>query len=156
MVFELDNEDGWPPVGTERVWAFSRGRDRYVIDNVPWFVRDLAVGDVVRAVSPDSHSHPVFQEVLRRSDHVTIRVICFRAGPLEGDLARAADPFVQLGVHVEAASQYGLLALDIGAEAPLDDIVAVLRAGQESGSWDYEEGRITQEWVDATSGEPTH
>jgi hypothetical protein len=49
VVFELAVEDGWPPVGSERVWAHHLGGDRYRIANAPWFARDLAVGDVVRA-----------------------------------------------------------------------------------------------------------
>jgi hypothetical protein len=82
VVFELAVEDGWPPVGSERVWAHHLGGDRYRIANAPWFVRDLAVGDVVRAQAPGSGSHPVCAEVVERSGHVTIRLICYRRGPL--------------------------------------------------------------------------
>ena len=64
----------------QRVWAFHLGVDHYRIDNAPWFVRDLAVGDVVRAEEPDAGSNPVFVEIVTRSDHVTIRLICFRTG----------------------------------------------------------------------------
>ncbi|MGO4604582.1 DUF4265 domain-containing protein [Terrabacter sp. 2YAF2] len=81
-IFELAVEDGWPPVGSERAWAFHLGEDRYRIDNPPWFVPDLAVGDVVRAEASQPDSHPVFKEIVQRSDHVTIRLICFRDGPL--------------------------------------------------------------------------
>ena len=119
VVFELTIEDGWPPVGSERLWAFHLGDDRYRIDNVPWFVRDLAVADVVRAHVPNPDSNPVFDEVLERSDHVTIRLICFRSGPLGGDLARALEPFTALGVYGEGVTQYGMVALDIEAKAPL-------------------------------------
>lgn len=97
VVFELAVEDGWRPVGSERVWAFHLGADRYRINNVPWFVRDLAVGDVVRAQAPDADSHPVFVELLERSGHATVRLICFQAGPIVGDLARALEPFTALG-----------------------------------------------------------
>lgn len=153
VVFELEtDEDGWPPVGAERVWASHLGGDRYRIDNVPWFVRDLAVGDVVRAQAPDSDSHLVFIEIVERSDHATVRLACFRSGPLEGDLARALEPFTTLGVYGEGAPQYGLLALDIEPTAPLAAVVSTLRAGVADGSWEYEEGRITQEWIDATGG----
>lgn len=103
VIFELEVEDGWPPVASERVWAFDVGDDRYVIDNVPWFVRDLAVGDVVEAVSRDARTHPVFRRVLERSGHVTIRLICLRSGSLAGDLAKAKEPFARLGVYVEGA-----------------------------------------------------
>jgi hypothetical protein len=150
VVFELAVEDGWPPVASERLWAFHLGDDRYRIDNVPWFVRDLAVGDVVRARLPDADSHPVFVEVVERSDHVTIRLVCFRRGPLEGDLARALEPFTALGVYGEGASQYGMLALDIGPTAPLPAVVSTLRQGVEDGSWEYEEGRISPAWIAAT------
>jgi hypothetical protein len=150
VVFELSIEDGWPPVASERLWAFHLGGDRYRVDNVPWFVRDLAVGDVVRAEAPDAHSDPVFVEIVERSDHVTVRVVCFRRGPLQGDLARALEPFTALGVYGEGAEQYGMLALDIEPSDPLPAIVATLREGVEDGSWEYEEGRITHAWIDAT------
>lgn len=152
VIFDLAVEDGWPPVGSERLWAFHLGGDHYRIDNVPWFVHDLAVGDVVRAQAPDADSHPVFREVVDRSDHVTVRLICFRQGPLGGDLARALAPFTALGVYGEGVSQYGMVALDIEATAPLHAIVATLRRGVDDGSWEYEEGRVTQAWIDATVG----
>jgi hypothetical protein len=151
VVFELAvDEDGWPPVGSERVWAHHLGGDRYRIDNPPWFVHDLAVGDVVGAQAPDSGSHPVFVEVVERSGHVTIRLVCFRRGPLAGDLARALEPFTALGVYGEGAQQYGMLALDIEPAAPLPAIVSRLRRGVEDGSWEYEEGRVTPAWIAAT------
>jgi hypothetical protein len=92
----------------------------------------------------------VFVEVVERSDHVTVRLICFRRGPLEGDLARALEPFTALGVYGEGVTQYGMLALDIGPTAPLAAIVSTLRRGVEEGSWEYEEGRITPAWIAAT------
>lgn len=150
VIFELAVEDGWPPVGSERMWASDLGTGHYRIDNVPWFVRDLAVGDVVRAQAPDANSHPVFIEMVEKSDHSTVRLICFRGGPLEGDLARALAPFTALGVFGEGAPQYGMLALDIEPDAPLQAIVSILRRGVDDGSWTYEEGRITQAWIDAT------
>ena len=149
-MFELTVEDGWPPVASERLWAFDLGDDRYQIDNVPWFVRDLAVGDVVRAQVRSPDSNPVFDVVLERSDHVTIRLICFRNGPLGGDLARALEPFTALGVYGEGVAQYGMVALDIEPTAPLAAIAAALRRGVEAGSWEYEDGRITPAWIAAT------
>lgn len=150
VVFELTVEDGWPPAASERVWAFHVGGDHYRIDNAPWFVPDLAVGDVVKAVAPDAESHPVFVELVERSQHITIRLVCFRSGPLEGDLVRALQPFTALGVYGEGMTQYGMLALDIEPTAPLAAIASTLRRGVADGSWEYEEGRITQAWVEAT------
>lgn len=152
VVFPLAQDEGWPPVASERVWAAKVAEHSYRIDNPPWFVPDLAVGDVVHAVAPNDDSHPVFTEVLERSDHVTIRLVCFRHGPLKGDLARALAPFTAMGVYGEGAPQYGMLALDIEPEAPVGQIVSLLRDGCEAGWWEYEEGRITQAWIEATTG----
>jgi hypothetical protein len=82
VIFPLEADaDGWPPVGSERVWAFDLGQDRYQVNNAPWFVRDLAIDDVVIANAPGPHLNPIFERIESRSDHLTIRIICFRRGP---------------------------------------------------------------------------
>jgi hypothetical protein len=150
VVFELEpDEDGWPPVGAERVWATHLGGDAYRIENPPWFVRDLAVGDVVEARPPDADSHPVFVRVLEPSDHITVRLVVFERGPLQGDLARAMQPFVALGAWGEGAQDYAMVALDIESSMPLAEVRAMLVVGERDGSWAYEEGRITDAWVAA-------
>lgn len=150
VVVPLEVVDGWPPVSAERLWAFDLGNDRYRLDNVPWFARDLAVGDVVHAVSPDADSQPVLRGLLERSEHVTVRLIVFRSGPLAGELARAIERFAQQGVYAEGAEQFGMVALDIDPTSDLPAIVATLRTGVAEGSWEYEEGRITSAWIAAT------
>lgn len=153
VVFPLvQDDDGWPPVSSERVWAVPLGDDQYRIDNAPWFVWDVAVGDIVRAISEGPTSHPVYAAMLRPSDHVTIRLVCFRSGPLQGDLARALEPFTRLGVYGEGVKQYGMLSLDIEPSAPMQQLVALLRRGADDGWWEYEEGRITPAWIAATQG----
>ena len=153
VIFPLvQDDDGWPPVGSERVWAVPLGDDRYCIDNAPWFVRDLAVGDIVRAIPEGPRSNPVFRDMLRPSEHVTIRLVCFRDGALEGDLARALEPFTKLGVYGEGVKQYRMLALDIEPTAPMEHVVALLRGGAAEGWWEYEEGRITPAWIAASQG----
>jgi hypothetical protein len=82
---------------------------------------------------------------------VTIRLICFRNGPLGGDLALAKEPFTRFGVYAEGVAQYGMLALDVKPGDPHGHIAAVVRAGVANGSREMEEGRVTQAWIDASS-----
>jgi hypothetical protein len=150
VIFPLEvDADGWPPVGSERMWAMPLGDDRYQVDNVPWFVPDLAVEDIVVAVAPDGDSHPVFQHLEARSAHLTIRVICFRSGPLGGELQSVLDELVPLGVYAEGIQQYGMVALDIPPGAALRPIYDRLAAGEADGSWEWEEGRINDAWETA-------
>ena len=44
------DEDGYPPAGSERLWALHVGEGRYRLDNIPFFARVLALGDVVSVV----------------------------------------------------------------------------------------------------------
>jgi hypothetical protein len=148
VIFPLEvDEGGWPPVASERLWAFDLGQGLYRINNAPWFVRDLAVGDVVRAEPPGPDQHPVFTGLHTRSDHLTIRIICFRRGPLAGQLQPVIDRFTPLGIWAEGAGQYGMVALDIGPDVDLSAVRARLQSGVDDGSWEWEEGRINDAWL---------
>ena len=149
VVFPLDVEDGWPPVSAERLWAYDLGANRYEINNAPWFVRDLAAGDVVEAIADDPAQHPTFIRLLERSPNLTIRLICLRQGPLRGNLQAVIDAFTPFGVWAEGAEQYGMVALDIPPNAALEQIYRRLLAGQADGSWDWDEGRINNAWNQA-------
>ena len=43
--------DGYPPRGNEGLWAAPLGGGAYRVANLPWFVPDVALGDVVHAVA---------------------------------------------------------------------------------------------------------
>ena len=146
VVFPLDVRDGWPPVASERLWAFSLGNGLYRVNNVPWFVRNLAVDDVVSAEAGSDEVHPVFRALVEPSSHITVRVIVLRSGPLLGELQPVVDVFAPLGVYVEGVQQYGMVALDIPPEAPLRQIHDRLLLGEAAGSWAWEEGRVTNAW----------
>jgi hypothetical protein len=105
------------------------------------------------AIAPDDASHPVFSHMVRKSDHLTIRIICFRRGPLEGSLEAVVEAFTPLGVYAEGVAQYGMVALDVPPTAALQPIYNRLLAGQQDGSWEWEEGRINGAW-EATKEPP--
>lgn len=146
MIFPLEVRDGWPPVASERLWAFDLGNGLYRVNNVPWFVRNLAVDDVVSAVATSVGTYPEFREVVEPSAHVTVRLVVFRRGPLNGELQPVSDVFGRLGAYAEGAEQYGIVALDIPPEAPLRQIQDRLLLGEADGSWEREEGRVTDAW----------
>jgi hypothetical protein len=147
VVFPLEvDEDGWPPVGAERLWAKQLGPDTYRVENAPWFVRDIAADDVVRAEPPDADSWPIFKERLEWGGNCTIRVIPFQAGALAGSLAAVIDVFTPLGVTGEGAGTFPIVALTIPPDVDLAEVKALLRRGDAERWWEYEEGCVSEEW----------
>lgn len=150
ICFALEQDEaGWPPVTAERMWATPTSRDNaVVIDNIPFFVRGVACYDVV-AVAPDAEGILWGHEQIRWSGNCTIRVIPFRDGPLHGDQQAVLDAFAPFGVEGEGVEQYGLVALNIPANADLTAIKRLLREGEEDKRWAYEEGCVGNAWTEA-------
>ncbi|WP_406641092.1 DUF4265 domain-containing protein [Amycolatopsis sp. WGS_07] len=150
VVFDLpsDGED-WPPASREGLWAVPLDRPGHVrLDNIPWFVRDAAEGDVFR-VEPDEDGvlRPV--ERVEWSGNCTIRLIVWPDGPFAGDLGRVLDRFAPFGFEGERFDQFGLVGFTVPPEANLAEAKRVLDAGHADGSWAYEEGCVSQEWQSA-------
>ncbi len=145
--FRLDrDEDGWPPAESEGLWAKAQGGDTYRIENTPWFVRNLAAGDIVRA-NAGSDGVLWATEKATWSGHCTIRVIPRADGPLQGDLQAVLDAFASFGVTGEGALQYGMVALDVPKASDGRSVKALLVAGESDGRWNFEEGCISEAWL---------
>lgn len=44
------DEDGYPPAGSERLWAVQVGEGLFRVANIPFFTRGIGLGDIVSAV----------------------------------------------------------------------------------------------------------
>ena len=145
--FKLDvDEDDWPPAESEGLWAEPLGDDTYRVDNTPWFVRNLAAGDVVRAVAGSDGAFWATERVAW-AGHCTIRVIPRASGPLLGDRQAVLDAFAPFGVTGEGIEQYGMVALDVPPEADVQTVKELLLAGERDGRWHFEEGCIGGVWI---------
>ena len=145
--FRFPPDEDWPPVQSEGLWAEPLGDNRFRIDNTPWFATNLAPEDVVEALA-DSDGVLWMTRTITHSGRLVVRVIPFDDGPLGGDLQAVLDTFASLGVSGEgAAPAYPLVALDIPPDSDLPAIVSKLRQGRADGSWDYDEGCVTERWL---------
>lgn len=142
VVFKLhQDEQGWPPAGSERLWALHVGADTARLDNVPFFVRGYALGDVVRFATDREGVHWV-QEAVRYSDCCTIRII---PGPDEG-LDGALAAFAPYGVTGEGLPKFGMVALNVPGDVDIAAVKKLLLEGETDGRWEYEEGCVTEAW----------
>lgn len=147
VVFPLEvDDDGWPPVSGERMWARVVGPGLFRLENAPLFVRGVAHGDVVRASTEDPDAWPEYIETVEWSGNYTLRVIPFRAGPLGGSLQAVLDAFSPLGVTGEGGGNYPIVALTVPPDADLVAVKTLFRAGAADGRWDIEEACIDDRW----------
>jgi hypothetical protein len=144
--FELEpDEDGWPPVRSEGLWAVPVGPETFRVDNTPWFVCGIACGDVVRAEF--RHGEWWFAEVVRRSGNGTIRIIPYPEGKLRGDRKAVLDLFAEFGVTGEGEQHFNLVALDIPPGVDLVAVQGLLNRGFAEQLWDYDVGCASEEWI---------
>jgi hypothetical protein len=144
--FQLEvDDDGWPPVSLESLWAVDLGDGTARLDNTPWFVRGVARGDVVR-VDLDDDGLRWATETVAASGNCAIRLIVQDdSGSITARRGVLAD-FQQLGADGEGIEQYGMVALDVPPGADLPAIWKLLRQGAADGRWDWEEGCTTAAW----------
>jgi len=140
------DEDGWPPAESEGLWAEPVGNDQFRIHNSPWFVRNLSAGDVVHALAGSDGVLWALDRV-RASGRLTVRVIPRADGTLRGDRQAVVEWFAPYEVSGEGIEQYGMVALDIPADADHKSVKAELQRGEADGLWYFEEGCVSDDWL---------
>ncbi|MFI0086492.1 DUF4265 domain-containing protein [Streptomyces bobili] len=143
--FRLEIEGDWPPASVESLWAVDQGDGTVRLDNIPWFVRGIACGDVV-ATEPDEEGVHWAGEVVRRSENCTIRLIASRDSGSGAARQSVINAFRELGVDGESIEQFGMVALDVPPTADLAKVQRLLKRGVAKEWWDMEEGCVTAHW----------
>ncbi len=121
------------------------------LDNIPWFVRGIACGDVV-ATEPDEEGMRWAGEVVRRSDNCTIRLIVLRDDGSEAARQSVLNAFHELGVCGEGIEPFRMVALDVPPTADLAKVQRLLKHGVAKEWWHMEEGCIPAEWRATSAG----
>lgn len=131
------DEDGYPPAGSERLWAIRAGEGRYQIDNIPFFARDLALGDIVSAVPEEGADEGIlrYHQVLEPSGHSTFRILVND----ESQVPEVCGLLEQLGCGTERSHLPRLVAIDIPPEVSLSAVRDALAQGVSQERWEYEE-----------------
>jgi hypothetical protein len=145
VLFELKkDEDGYPPVDAERLWAEPLGNNLFKIDNVPFFVKGISCEDVVEA-SADSEGELRYKSLVRPSARNTLRVVMFRESPDPRSLAERVavlrSQLAEIGCSTELSHVPGLVAVDTDSVS-INRVLDVLRSGEKANLWEYEEAAL--------------
>lgn len=138
--FRLEqDEDGYPPVAVESLWAEPGVKaGEYVIDNVPFFVRNVTIGDAVLVREEDGNLW--FDGILSRSQNSLVRVVFFDHNCVESVGRR----LVAMGCSTEYLREHNLMAVNIPRDITLTDVQAYLQSEAGAGKLDYEEPILRQ------------
>jgi hypothetical protein len=129
--FTFENTEGQSE--TESLWVFERDAG-YEIDNIPFYVKNVAVGDLVSA-ERDENGLLWFSKLIKSSGHSTIRIWFAR----EDDVATVREQLRRLGCSSEVSDIRRLVAVDIPPTVEYRGIKMMLDDGEAAGNFDYEE-----------------
>jgi Domain of unknown function (DUF4265) len=118
----------------ESLWALER-HDGFEIDNIPFYARGVALGDVV-ATRADGDGLLWFDHVVRTSGHSTIRLWFAR----EDDVKNWREMLRNLGCSSEISDLSRLVAVDVPPEVEYERVKGLLEEGEAVSLLEYEEG----------------
>jgi len=117
LVFALEIDEGWPPISAEGVWC-EKVDDNYKLLNTPFFIPDLACGDIFKAI-PDPINQNIFEfDVIEESGNSVIWVM----NNNDLDIQPFTETLQKIGCAFEGFPRYSLLSVDVPSTV---DIVAL-------------------------------
>jgi hypothetical protein len=139
IFFQLEqDDDGYPPVTVESVWAEEASPGQFVLDNIPFFITQATLGDVVEAAMDDGVL--TYKATVQHKGNSLVRVHYYK----ETEPSHVREHLENLGCSTEMLSTYSLIAVNIPADVKLDAVQAFLQEGAHEGKWDYEEPLLMQ------------
>lgn len=135
VLFEVDDGEGG--VLIESMWTTAEDGG-YRIDNIPFFARGFAWGDVV-AVEREPDGGLRCKELVAPSGHSTLRAVIEQAG----DIQPVRDALRHLGCDSELG--FGVVAVDVPPSVPYARVREYLDAREAEGVLDYEEACLGQD-----------
>jgi hypothetical protein len=139
ILFEIEkDEDGFPPVGAETVWAIDLGGNKFKIDNIPFFARDATLGDVVEA--HETNGMLCYKQTVNRSGNSLIRIVYYPGT----DPTILITELKELGCEAELDGHDHLIAVSVPPHVPLESVQSFLQQGSEQDRFGYEEAILMQ------------
>lgn len=123
LSFVLDVVDGWPPVALECI-PVRQTPDGYEVLASPLFVRDLSVGDVLRA-ELERENRVVSYAHAHRSRNSTVWLL--RTGP-GLDPSATLEALHRLGCTTNGLDAFGCYSVCVPSHVSMDAVDAVLDA----------------------------
>lgn len=127
-----EDEDDWPPVATESIWASRIADELYRLNNVPFFAAEVSFGDVVKTERREEVEW--FVAVAEPSANSTLHVFCFDAAKRQ----EFSDWIKARGWMWEYAFNQQYIAVNVPATTEMEELFSILRRLDEEEEFEYE------------------
>jgi hypothetical protein len=135
IYFPLErDEDGYPPSDVEGLWAIPRGEETFQVDNLPFYVRDISLGDIV--ATNNRNGRHEFIGLKTKSKNSNLRVSMKK----ENERKKVLQELEELGGQFETGAD--LIAILVPEGVPLKPIRTYLWRKYDEGVLDFEEASI--------------
>lgn len=136
VVFDLDVDDGYPPIASEGLWCTLIPNGTFRVDNIPFYVPGLALGDTVSAEEVDGVLFGT--GVVKQAGHSTVRIAFFD----DSVVNEVRGTLQALGCTWESMKGGTFTTVDVPPEVVYADVIAFLAARAQADGLDYEESCI--------------
>jgi len=123
VLFRIKGDEGSEDV--ETLWAFDLGRDRYRIDNCPFYAYGVSLADIVLAPFDPDEQFPTFRQVLHKSGNRTLRIILDEPAGPGNATEKILQEITQMGCGYEGATKR-YFAINIPSSADLAAVTMFL------------------------------
>lgn len=121
----------------EGLWS-TKLEDNYVIDNIPFFIKNIACGDTVSVEVDEDELY--FDSLVEESGNSTIQLVILG----NYDKKEIGLKFEKLNCNWEGSNLPNLLSIDIPKNINYVTIKSFLDEGNKKGFWDYREACLSE------------
>ena len=125
---------------TESLWCI-KSDDNYILDNIPFVVKRVSLGDIIKAVYDPEDKVYYFDDFVKVSGNSTIRIYLDDLKHCE----KTREKLRNFGCESEFFLARKILAVNIPKEINYIPVKEYLDNGENSGLWSYEESCLAHE-----------
>lgn len=135
ILFEFEDFNG--EYAIESIWS-TKLKNGYKIDNIPFYVKGFALGDVVSVQEKEGELYVV--DLIEESGHSTIRILFNDIN----DIQQTRAELTNLGCESEISDNTVLISVDIPPTVQYEQIKKYLETGESADKWGYQEACLAQ------------
>lgn len=126
----------------ERLWCNDLGNNLFSVDNIPFIVKSVALGDIITIEFDKEEGEYYFESFVEASGNSTVRLYFDDSVKIE-DIRMELKKF---GCESEVFLQRKIVAVDIPKTVSYKPVKDYLDNGEADKLWEYEEACLSHEY----------